>query len=381
MKYPKINSLDLENKILLASLGIGILTIIFLWVHKQNKIVEGIEGVGAVLGTELAFDTSGMVANFAAEDAIMTQVIIQTDVDVNSALTNAHMTADTIELQTQATSNTVALEVQADVDTVELTANEIKEGEQDRAAGLLESVDSKVLDRVQKATIIAGTGADIAAQGAQLAALNAQHQIQNMAQTAANATATGMQAHGWKIAILGFLAASGVGAWAITNIEVLIYRISNFKSCFLWYFLEIIGWLLYLPIEFIVWLFCLHDFEKYAWKGLDGVDCFINDITGFYLFKHSDAVNQKCYSKVFTSLPTLNIPFSFDTVGNSLNDLYDQTNAVPEVYGGADQIQANVDQANNDAKVGAETAIALDSVMVATTAAQIGIETSTASIP
>ena len=152
----------------------------------------------------------------------------------------------------------------------------------------------------------------------------------------------------------------------------------NFKSCFVWYFLEIVGWLLYLPIEFIVWLFCLQDLEKYAWKGLDRVDCFIYGITGFYLFKHSDAVNQKCYSKVFTPFPSLAIPFSFDAIGNSLNDLYDQTNAVPDVYGGADEVQSVVDKTTQDAQIASEAAIAMDAVVLSTTAAQIGVETAVA---
>jgi hypothetical protein len=289
--------------------------------------------------------------------------------------------ANTANLSAQASANLSAIQTKAELDTERLLAHQALEGQLDRQAGFLESVNSKVVDRVQKVSTIAGTAADIASQSAQLAAANAQNQTYNMAQTAANATTTGMYTHFWKAGFLAFLAASGIGSWAIHNIEVLIYRVTNFKSCFLWYLLEIIGWILYLPIEFIVWLLCLQELEKTAWKGLDAVDCVIYDVVGFYLFKHSDAVNQKCYSKVFSPFPTLALPFSFDTVGKYMNDMYEETNAVSEVYGGADDVQAEVDQSTQAAEAAAGVAIASDAVMASTIAAQIGIEEAAARVP
>ena len=381
MKYPKIKSLDLENKILIVCLGIGVLTIIFLWVYKHSKIIEGNGVMATDPMPEGPLDISGTVGVTVGVNALLTEVAIESDAAINTGVMMAQEETDTTRMMALEQTDSSIEMAQEEKDTALMIANQIKEGELDRKSGLLESVDSKVLGKVQMATGAASTAADMAVQTAQLANLNSQQQLRGLADSAAAATSTGMQTHGWKIALLGFLAASGIGAWAISNIEVLIYRITNFKSCFFWYFLEIIGWLLYLPIEFIVWLFCLQDFEKYAWKGLDGLDCFINGIIGFYLFKHSDAVNQKCYSRVFTPFPSLAIPFSFDTIGNYMNDMYEETLAVPAVFGGEEQILANVDKANNDAKVGYETAIALDSVMIATTGAQIGVETAQALIP
>jgi hypothetical protein len=378
MKY---NSLDIENKILIACLGIGVITVIFFWVHKRSKTSEGMVGASAVFGSEGPFDMTGTVATYAAGDALLTQEIIQANTDINTAMLQTQAAANTAELSAQAMANYTAIQAKAEMDTKMLLLNQVTEGTETRQSGLLESVDSKVLDRLQKVSTVAGTAADIASQSAQLAATNAQNQTYNMAQTAANATTTGMYTHFWKAGFLAFLAASGIGSWAIHNIEVLIYRVTNFKSCFFWYFLEIIGWILYLPIEFIVWLFCLQELEKTAWKGLDAVDCVIYDVVGFYLFKHSDAVNQKCYSKLFTPFPTLALPFSFDTVGKYMNDMYEQTNAVSEVYGGADQIQAEVDQSTQTAEAAAGVAIAADAVMASTTAAQIVMEQTAALRP
>jgi hypothetical protein len=378
MKY---SSLDIENKILIACLGIGVMTVIFFWVHKRGKKVEGMVGEAAVFGSEGPFDFTGTVASYAAGDALLTQAIIQADADINTGMIMSQAEVDTSVMVEQEATDTALMVEQEAADTAQMIANEVKEGTETRLAGFGESVDSKLLERVQKVSTVVGTAADIASQSAQLAAANAQNQTYNMAQTAANATATGMYTHFWKAGFLAFLAASGIGSWAIHNIEVLIYRVTNFKSCFFWYFLEIIGWILYLPIEFIVWLLCLQELEKTAWKGLDAVDCVIYDIVGFYLFKHSDAVNQKCYSKVFTPFPTLALPFSFDTVGKYMNDMYEQTNAVSEVYGGADHVQAEVDQSAQAAEAAAGVAIASDAVMASTIAAQIGIEEAAAMVP
>jgi hypothetical protein len=379
MKY---NSLDIENKILIACLGIGVITVIFFWAHKRGKNVEGMDSVfESEPMPEGPLDMTGTVGVTVGVNALLSEVAIETDAAINTGMLMTQAEVDTTELTVQAETDTAVMMEQEAVDTAEMIANQIKEGEEDRQAGYVESADSKVLDRLEKVSTIAGTAADIASQSADLAAANAQNQTYNMAQTAANATTTGMYTHFWKAGFLAFLAASGIGSWAIHNIEVLIYRITNFKSCFFWYFLEIIGWLLYLPIEFIVWLFCLQDFEKIAWKGLDAIDCFIYSFIGFYLFKHSDAVNQKCYSKVFTPFPSLDIPFNFDTVGQYMNNMYDQNNAVPDVYGGADQVQATVDQSVQAAQAASGVAITSDVVMASTIAAQIGYEEGIASVP
>ena len=378
MKYPKINSLDIENKILISSLGIGIITMIFFWVYRQDKMVEGMGILASEPISEGPLDVSGLAGVITGINALTTEIAIETDAEINTILMMEQAELNTAMLESQAEANFVASRAQAEMNKDLVIADVNAAVKQDAIVGALESENSKILTRTQGIADVLGGVADGASQTASLAAANAANQIQNIAQTATNASTTGLFAHSWKIALLAFLGSSVIGAWAISNIEVLIYRITNFKSCFFWYFLEIIGWLLYLPIEFIVWLFCLHDLEKYAWKGLDKVDCFISGITGFYLFKHSDAVNQKCYSKVFTPFPSLAIPFSFDTIGNSLNDLYDQSNAVPAVYGGMDEVQSVVDQSTQAAQIASEAALAMDAVVLATTAAQIGVETAEA---
>jgi len=113
----------------------------------------------------------------------------------------------------------------------------------------------------------------------------------------------------WKYILAVILFFSSVGQWFVNNVQTLIYRIANFKNCFLWYFLEIIGWIFYIPIEFFVWLFCLKDMENMAWDSLKQFDCTFNDITGFHFIYFSDDVIKKCYSRKFVPFPKMNFEF------------------------------------------------------------------------
>jgi hypothetical protein len=103
-----------------------------------------------------------------------------------------------------------------------------------------------------------------------------------------------------------------IGIWFVTNIEVLLSRLFHFKSCFLWYFMEILGFILYLPIEFLVWAFSLQCFEKMCWDGIYTADCSFTNIFGFHIFKYSDSIIQKCYAKQFKPFPSFNYKFDFD---------------------------------------------------------------------
>lgn len=104
----------------------------------------------------------------------------------------------------------------------------------------------------------------------------------------------------------------GIGTWGLKTIDTLIYRLFHFKDCFLWYSLEIIGYILYLPFEFIVWLLCLQSLEKTFWEMIDSIDCFFYDSTGFHIFHYSDTIIKKCYSKKFPPFPYTAVPFEGD---------------------------------------------------------------------
>jgi hypothetical protein len=107
------------------------------------------------------------------------------------------------------------------------------------------------------------------------------------------------------LALFGFL--KKVFKWAICTVKCLIKRFQNFKNCFFWYLLEIVGQILYLPIRLIVWMGgkTFSRYEKKFWKLLYAIDCKIYDIGGFHVFHFPESVQQKCYDCRFKPFPNI----------------------------------------------------------------------------
>jgi hypothetical protein len=80
------------------------------------------------------------------------------------------------------------------------------------------------------------------------------------------------------------------------NIKCWFNFIANLNNCFGWYFLDVIGKTLYIPIGFIFWLFNLENIENKIWEYLEEIDCICKNLTGFHLIHYSDSINKKCYS-------------------------------------------------------------------------------------
>lgn len=80
-----------------------------------------------------------------------------------------------------------------------------------------------------------------------------------------------------------------------TFVKCTIKMIMNFPRCFIYYLLEIIGNILYLPIMFIVWAFSAREIEIYMWKMVYDFDNLVNSVAGFYLFRYSNSILNKCY--------------------------------------------------------------------------------------
>lgn len=96
---------------------------------------------------------------------------------------------------------------------------------------------------------------------------------------------------GWKYLVK-------VVTWIFNFAKCSLTWFANFRGCFFWYMLEIIGQILYLPFRFLFWLMgCTGDkIEKGIWKVIDGIDCFFLDITTYHVFRYSPEIIEKCYS-------------------------------------------------------------------------------------
>jgi len=104
-----------------------------------------------------------------------------------------------------------------------------------------------------------------------------------------------------------------VGVWSINMLSCLFTMFGNFSSCFFYYFLDIVGYVLYLPFAIMFWLFrmsietyysdCskdeyppIYNIEKEIWDLIYWVDCQVYDATGFHIFHYSEDIMKRCYS-------------------------------------------------------------------------------------
>jgi hypothetical protein len=84
--------------------------------------------------------------------------------------------------------------------------------------------------------------------------------------------------------------------WCFFNVTCGLEWFMNFRQCFFWYLLEIIGNILYLPINFLVWILpTLKPIERMLWQLLTDIDCSIFGILGFHVIHYSEDVLKRCY--------------------------------------------------------------------------------------
>ncbi len=105
--------------------------------------------------------------------------------------------------------------------------------------------------------------------------------------------------------------------WLFKNIKCTVYWFMNFRQCFFWYLLEIIGFILYIIPGFIFW--CFKDYgglevENKLWKGINDFDCWVYDMTNFHIIHYSEDIIKKCYSCTPGPFPIWD--FSFKKKGN-----------------------------------------------------------------
>jgi hypothetical protein len=119
----------------------------------------------------------------------------------------------------------------------------------------------------------------------------------------------------FKYCLLLVMLSSKIGRWVIKTTSIILLRISNLKSCFLWYALEIIGWILYIPMEFVVWFFCLQTMEENLWVMVKEADCFIHGIMGFHVFYYSEHIRKKCFVPRLPPFPSVGMGGLFTKKG------------------------------------------------------------------
>jgi len=116
----------------------------------------------------------------------------------------------------------------------------------------------------------------------------------------------------FKKVFLVFAFFGSVFTWCFKNITCGLEMFMNFRQCFLWYLLEIIGQTLYLPIRFLVWILNIKPWEKYVWDKIQLGDCAFFDLTGFHIIHYSDDILKRCYKCNPGPFPKWNINLKVD---------------------------------------------------------------------
>lgn len=76
----------------------------------------------------------------------------------------------------------------------------------------------------------------------------------------------------------------------------------NFFKCFVYYLIDFVGKLLYLPVSLTLWLLFtflaidLYPIEKTVFSTLDGLDLFLQPILGFSILRYPKHIREDCYT-------------------------------------------------------------------------------------
>ena len=129
---------------------------------------------------------------------------------------------------------------------------------------------------------------------------------------------------------------AGFIPWFVRFVICSSYKIVSFPKCFLWYGLDIVGWIFYLPFRFLFWLvdsildMGLVKLEKDTWCFLNDLDYFLHGPednyfmfqytgeyknapvpdpeslnTGYHIIHFPDSVMEKCYALNYYGLADL----------------------------------------------------------------------------
>jgi len=95
--------------------------------------------------------------------------------------------------------------------------------------------------------------------------------------------------------------------WSFFFVSCLVKKVISLPTCFLWYMLEVIGKIIYLPFQLTFWILDLmlinsgikdiriqKNVDKLWWL-LDDIDHFQYEFTGFHIVHYPNDIIKKCY--------------------------------------------------------------------------------------
>uniref|UniRef100_A0A6C0JDP8 Uncharacterized protein n=1 Tax=viral metagenome TaxID=1070528 RepID=A0A6C0JDP8_9ZZZZ len=102
-----------------------------------------------------------------------------------------------------------------------------------------------------------------------------------------------------------------LGAFSISWMMCLFQNLANMQTCIIYYLLETIGQILYLPFRILFWIIfkigfeVIYDYEKVFWDKMDELDKIIMGFTGFHITHYPKNIREKCYNCKRLKISTL----------------------------------------------------------------------------
>lgn len=98
--------------------------------------------------------------------------------------------------------------------------------------------------------------------------------------------------------------------FAISWMMCLFKNLSNMQTCFLYYMLEIVGQILYLPVRIFLWVLYqfkldLYPLETSFWDLIDTIDRVVMKYAGFHISHYPKNIRDTCYNCKRLKISTL----------------------------------------------------------------------------
>jgi hypothetical protein len=119
-----------------------------------------------------------------------------------------------------------------------------------------------------------------------------------------------------------FLYIPRVFLWLGSYITGGLRFITNLNKCFGWYFLDMIGQVLYLPVKYLFWLSSMQSIEDMMWKYAEEIDCYVKKLTKYHIIHYPDSIQDRCYSfcpDEFPRFPSLDWSFNPPSLSGDLS--------------------------------------------------------------
>jgi len=89
--------------------------------------------------------------------------------------------------------------------------------------------------------------------------------------------------------------------FAITWMMCLFKNLGNMQTCLMYYLLEVVGQILYLPIRIILWIgheigIDLYEKETMFWKMIEYIDSIVLNYLGFHICHYPRNIRDLCYN-------------------------------------------------------------------------------------